>query len=235
MPLFFIKRKVSFVKLKKPKLKTVIAVIFILVGVSSLVFWEGWGRENILNKRVLVANTDIMRGMKITNKMILEKSFERGTIITDAFTSKDVSMVVGQVAKQNIPTNSQINKTFLYKDDFYIDKGESIYKIPAVWIDNRSASIRRGDSIVIYAGDLLVGEYKVAFVKDSEEREVTSTESQWYSEALDRTDSTGVISNIEIIATLDEYKRLYSIAGNNPDNSPMQKLLIVQKLGVDLK
>jgi hypothetical protein len=222
-------------KVKKPKLWTVIPVVMIILGIASMIFWEAWGRENILDVKVVVANADIMRGMKITDDMLTEKSFARDTVITDAMRIKDKEKIVGQVAKQNIPKNGQINQSFLYKDNFYVGKGQSIYKIPADWIDNRSASIRRGDTIQIYAGDLLVGEYLVAFVKDKEEREVTSTESQWYSEALDRTNSTGVISNIEIIATMAEYKELYKVAVYNPDSLVTQKLLIVQKLGVDAK
>ena len=222
-------------KIKRPMIKTIIAVALIVIGILSLVFWEAWGRENILYMKLLVANQDIMRGMTISEEMVTEKSFARNTVITEALRINDKDKVIGQVAKQNIPQNGQLNLAFLYKDDFFIDKGESIFKIPASWIDNRSASIRRGDTIMFYAGDQFIGEYKVAFVKDAEEREVTSTESQWYSEALDRTDSTGVISNIEIIATMPEYKELYKVAVYNPDSLVTQKLLIVQKLGVDVK
>lgn len=218
-------------KTKKPKLRTVIALGMVIVGLISLTFWEAWGRENILYEKVLVAKSDIQRGMTIEKEMLTEKSFAKDAVITDAVTEGAIDLIVGQVAKQNIPKNNQINKSFLYKDDFYIGKGQSIFKIPAGWIDNRSASIRRGDKIMVYAGETLVGEYKVAFVKDQEEREVTSVESQWYSEALDRTDSTGVISNIEIISTLAEYKELYKIAVYNPDSLVTQKLLIVQKFG----
>ena len=222
-------------KTKRIKLRTIVPIIMIIVGIASLIFWEAWGRENILYVKVLTANQDIMRGMTITEEMLTEKSFARDTVITDALKLAEKGDVVGQVAKQNIPENGQLNKSFLYVDDFYVGKGESIFKIPAGWIDNRSASVRRGDVITVYAGDQLVGEYKVAFAKDAEEREVTSTESQWYSEALDRTDSTGVISNIEIIATLAEYKELYKMAVYNPDSLVTYKLLIVQKLGVDIK
>ncbi|MDD4566246.1 MAG: SAF domain-containing protein, partial [Eubacteriales bacterium] len=94
-------------KLKKPKIRIVIASVLIIAGISAGVFWEAWGRENIMYLKVVTANQDIMRGMTITAEMISEKAFARDTVITGAMTLNERKDIIGQVAKQNIPANGQ--------------------------------------------------------------------------------------------------------------------------------
>ncbi|NLT47162.1 MAG: hypothetical protein GXX92_01995, partial [Clostridiales bacterium] len=127
---------------------------------------------------------------------------------------------------QDIVENSQISEEFLAESDFYIRSNESIFVLHPEWIAMRSSSIRRGDWIDIYESGSFdkIGSYRVAFVKDANELEVTDGEGAEGSNALDRTVSTSLISHIEIIADMKEYEKIARLAGNNETG-----LLLVQR------
>lgn len=201
-------------------------VIVIIVGLSLLFYWEGYGREHTKYEQVICASAEIQKGQTITDKLLTVKSMLKDSLISGAI--KDKSELVGTVAAQYIPAGAQVSRKMTYTNDFYIDtdRGESIYKLPAEWIDSRSAAVRRGDTVEIYLADgkRKLGEYRVAYVKDEQEREVSSAAGQEYTDMLNRTDATGVIDHIEIIATHEEYEALYQVMG-----SAGQRLLIVQK------
>lgn len=201
-------------------------VIVIIAGLSLLFYWEGYGREHTKYEQVICASAEIQKGQTITDELLAVKSLPKDSFISGAI--KDKSELVGTVAAQYIPTQAQVSRKMTYTNDFYIDtdRGESIYKLPAEWIDSRSAAVRRGDTVEIYLADgrQKLGEYKVAYVRDAQEREVSSTAGQEYADMLNRTDATGIIDHIEIIATQEEYESLYQLIG-----STGQRLLIVQK------
>lgn len=201
-------------------------VIVIIAGLSLLFYWESSGREQTQYEMVICASAEIPKGQTITEELLTTKNLPKNGLISGAL--KNGAELIGTVAAQYIPAQAQISRKMVYTDDFYIDtgKGESIYKLPSDWIDNRSAAIRRGDTVEIYLADgkQKVGEYTVAYVKDAQEREISSIEGQEYADLLDRTDATGVIDHIEIIATQEEYAELYQVK-----NSTEQRLLVVQK------
>lgn len=205
--------------------KALAGVFVIIVALSLLFYWEGYGRQ-MQYEQVICASIEIQKGQTITDEMLTTKSLPKDSLITGAV--KDVSQLLGIVAAQYIPAQAQISRKMIYPDDFYIntEKGESLYKLPAEWIDSRSAAVRRGDMIQIYLADgkQELGSYRVAYVKDAQEREITSAEGQEYADLLDRTEATGVIDHIEIIATQEDYATLYQTK-----NSTAQRFLIVQK------
>jgi hypothetical protein len=200
--------------------------LVIIVGLTLLFYWESYGKEHVQYEQVICASAEIQKGQMITDELLTVKSLPKDSLISGAI--KDKSEVVGTVAAQYIPAQAQVSRKMTYTNDFYIDtdRGESIYKLPAEWIDSRSAAVRRGDTIEIYQADCKrkLGEYMVAYVRDAQEREVSSIEGQEYADMLNRTDATGVIDHIEIIATQEEYKVLYQEKSNTE-----QKFLIVQK------
>lgn len=206
--------------------KALAGIIVIIAGLSLLFFWEGYGKEHALYEQVICASAEIQKGQTITDELLTTKTLPKDSLISGAV--KDEDKLIGTVAAQYIPAQTQISRKMIYTDDFYIDtdRGESIYKLSADWIDNRSAAVRRGDTIEIYLADgrQKVGEYTVAYVKDAQEREISSIEGQEYADMLNRTDATGVIDHIEIIATQEEYAALYQVKRNTE-----QRFLIVQK------
>lgn len=212
---------------KVKKRRVIISCVLIVIGISSLLFWEIWGREYVTYESVITASTDIKQGDIISEKLLKEKPFQKNNVISHAVKKEDVPNIMGMIAKQNIVKGSQLHSSYLTIPEKYIEKGESIYKLPAEWIDMRSASIRKGDVIEIYGQDgVSLGRFKVAFVKDEQEREITSLENE-YQETLDRTESTGVINNIEIITTLEKYDLIKQRAAEN-ENKVCEKFTIVQ-------
>ncbi len=201
-------------------------IIVIIVGLALLFYWESSGREQMQYEQVICASAAIQKGQTITDELLTTKALPKDCLISGAL--KNEAELIGTVAAQYIPAQAQISREMIYTDDFYIDtdRGESIYKLPADWIDNRSAAIRRGDTVEIYLADgkRKVGEYMVAYVKDAQEREVSSIAGQEYADMLNRTDATGVIDHIEIIATQEEYAALYQLKQETE-----QRLLVVQK------
>jgi len=206
--------------------KAIAGVIVIIAGLSLLFFWESYGREHIRYEQAICASTEIQKGQTITDELLTTKSLPKDNLIAGAV--KDEADLIGTVAAQYIPAKAQVSRKMIYTDNFYIDtdRGESIYKLPAEWIDSRSAAVRRGDTIEIYLADgkQKEGEYMVAYVKDAQEREISSIEGQEYADMLNRTDATGVIDHIEIIATQEEYAALYQMKTNTE-----QRFLIVQR------
>ncbi len=202
-------------------------VIVIIAGLSLLFYWESSGREQMQYAQAICASAEIRKGQTITEELLTVKALPKDCLISGAL--KNEAELIGTVAAQYIPAQAQISREMIYTDDFYIDtdRGESIYKLPAGWIDNRSATVRRGDTVEIYLADgkRKVGEYTVAYVKDAQEREISSVEGQEYADMLNRTDATGVIDHIEIIATQEEYAALYQVK-----NSTEERFLIVQKI-----
>lgn len=206
--------------------RALVGTLVIIAGLSLLFYWESSGREQMQYEQVICASAEIQKGQWITDELLTAKSLPKDSLITAVVKNKDD--LIGTVAAQYIPAQAQLSKKMIYTDDFYIDtdRGESIYKLPADWIDNRSAAVRRGDTVEIYLADgkRKVGEYKVAYVKDAQEREITSIQGQEYADMLNRTNATGVIDHIEIIATQEEYAALHQAKSNTE-----QKFLIVQK------
>jgi len=143
------------------------------------------------------------------------------------------------VAKQFIPKNSQVCTKMIAKKDFYVGENQSIFYIPRSWINAMSTSIRRGDTVEIRTedGNKSYGTYKVAFAKGDDETEITDGDNK-YTDELDRVQSTGVVTHVEIICTLEKYKELYEYATGaqyvaganaNAETIAVHKYLITQK------
>lgn len=198
----------------KKKKKLIIGSAIIVVALALLILWEMVGREVVLYEKILVPKEDIKVGQELTLDKFVETDFLAPSVIDGAITVDTFDKVDGQLAKQFLPKGSQVIEDFIYKDDFYIGKDESLYSIPDKWLDSFSSSIRRGDYVNFYTADgkTLIGQYRVAFVKALSSKEVENITSQELNEPLDRTDATEPAYQIEIITTLKEYQKLYALA-----------------------
>ncbi|MGI6732830.1 MAG: hypothetical protein ACOX4J_01460 [Anaerovoracaceae bacterium] len=206
--------------------RTVIGLLLIVVALAGLIFWEVKGREAILLDTVIVASETIPAGTVITRDRlspsgVLEQNRIQGSLDWEA-----LPRVIGQVAMQDILKNAQVSEKYLADKDFYLRNHESIFVIHPEWIAMRSSSIRRGDWVDIYEGAELkkIGTYRVAFVKDANETEVTDGEGNFKSNSLDRIASTSPVSHIEIITDISEYKKIAQRAQDSEAG-----LLLVQK------
>lgn len=211
------------------KSRTVIGLLLIAFAVAGLIFWEVRGREAILLDTVIVASETIPAGTVITRDLLSAAGVLTENRVQGAVDWEGLPQIIGQVALQDIIKNGQVSNEYLEADDFYLHDNESIFVIHPEWIVMRSSSIRRGDWISIYQ-DLTheeIGTYRVAFVKDANEMEVTDGEGRKESSSLDRTLSTSPVSHVEIIADMEEYEKIISSVRNNDAG-----LLLVQKRAV---
>ena len=190
--------------------RTILGLLLIVVAVSGLIFWEVKGRETLLLDTVIVASEEISAGTVISRDLlkaggVLEESRIQGSLNWDM-----LHVALGQVALRDIVKNSQLSEEYLTDNDFYLRSSESIFVLHPEWIAMRSSSIRRGDWIDIYenGGYDKIGTYRVAFVKDVNEIEVTDGEGPKESNSLDRTVSSSLINHVEIIANTKEYEKI---------------------------
>lgn len=211
---------------KKGIVKVIVAILFLVIGTGGLLFWEMYGREAVNYEERLVAAVEITEGTVITEKMLSTANFTKETAIKYSLKADKAKSLIGMRATQDIPVGQQLHASYFEVEEEYISENESIFRIPAAWIDMRSASIRKGDVVDIYGEkNDLIGRFKVAFVKDEQEREITNTVKA--NKTLDRTESNGVVNSVEIITDIETYNILKSRA-YNPDTEVGERYTIVQ-------
>lgn len=192
-------------------LKPVLGVLLIIMAVGLLLFWEVEGRDAVMKEKILVAEQDIFPGTKVNARMFKEVGILSENMISNGITLKEISGIDGKISNQMIPMNGQISKTFFSDSKEGIDKGYGIYQIRPDWIFSVSSSLRKGDSIDVYVldGKIRLGGFQVAFVKDEQGKEVIDEEiGKGYKEILDRENGSEVVSEFEIISTLEQYSSI---------------------------
>ncbi|NLO34095.1 MAG: hypothetical protein GX117_12220, partial [Candidatus Hydrogenedentes bacterium] len=162
--------------------KNIAGILIIILGAALIFGWEFYGREKFTYKPALVLVSSVEKGQLITSNVLAEKKFPQEALVEGSMVLADVGQLVGKVARHHMPTNAQITAKDVYADGLFIKGNESIYKIPSKWISSVSSSVRRGDTVVIYdvTGLRMIGEFRVAFVKDSSEREITNEDGTNY-------------------------------------------------------
>lgn len=192
-------------------LKPILGMFLIIMAVGLLVFWEAEGRDAVMKEKVFVAEQDIFPGTKVNAGMFKEVGILSENMIRNSITLKEISGIDGKISNQIIPMNSQITKNFFSDSKAGINKGYGIYQIKPDWIFSVSSSLRKGDSIVVYDldGKIRLGGFQVAFVKDEQGKEVVDEEiTKGYKEILDREHGSEVVSEFEIISTLEQYRSI---------------------------
>ncbi|MDD2216689.1 MAG: hypothetical protein PHE41_09035 [Eubacteriales bacterium] len=191
------------------RIRTVIGLFLIAAAIAGFIYWELAGRETVLMDTFLVANETILPGTVVKATHFAEAGILTKNQVEGAIAPHRLSEIVGKVAVQRIIKNDQIVAEYFLENDFYLINGESIFVLKPEWITMRSSSLRRGDWVDIYEDreNSLIGRYRVAFVKDSNEIEVQNSENGGQS-ILDRVNSTSVISHIEIITDLPGFQKI---------------------------
>lgn len=193
--------------------KVILGIALILIACISLVYWEVSGRETLLMESVYVAKQNIKESTYITEEMVIETKIIKGERVEGALDNGNISSIFGKKVNRDIIKNSQMSKLFFTNKKLNIKKYQSIYVIKGEWIDMISSALRKGDKVKIYENhigeettSLLLGEFEIAFVKDSTSREVVSVNDMGETLITDRQDSSSVIEHIEIICTLQDYE-----------------------------
>jgi len=207
--------------------KPVLGVILIIMAVGLLVFWEVEGRDAVMKEKVLVAEQDIFPGMKVNAGMFKEVGMLSENIISNGIGLKEISGIDGKISNQMIPMNGQISEVFFSDSKAGISMGSGLYQIKPEWIFSVSSSLRKGDWIDVYTldGKIEFGDFKVAFVKDEQGKEVIDEEiGKGYKEILDRENGSEVVAGLEIISTLEQFNSIREYAFSEEN-----KLVIVNR------
>lgn len=213
------------------KIRSVLGILLILSAICGFILWEWKGREAVLTDEVLVAAEEIQKGTEVNASMFLVKGISKESLLEGALSPDDIGLLQGKSASQFIAKNGQIVLDYFTDHEFRLKRNESVFVLDPGWVTMRSSALRRGDLVDVYGtnGWGLLGSFRIAYVKDSAEREVRdSCEGQGKGAAtdiLDRPDSTSVIDHVEIISTFREYEYLLDcVSGATP-----AALIIVQR------
>ncbi|MBQ9931413.1 MAG: SAF domain-containing protein [Firmicutes bacterium] len=214
------------------KFRIIISIILIIAGAGLLIFWESAGREAFLTEEVLVAATPIPQGTVATPELFETASVLKENRMENALRPEEADRILGKTAAYTLSAKSQISRGAFVEDPLRIKAGQSLFALDPEWITMRSSALRRGDMVAIYEDRTytLLGAFRVAFVKDSNEGEVQNIESSAPGELLDRTNATSVISHVEIIAAPEEYFRIReAVKPESPEEEKGPGLILVQK------
>ncbi len=213
-------------KFDKVKIRAVIGLVLMITAILGMYWWENTGRAEVMFTEVLVVKKDMNVGdiIRLENmKKIKILPFNK---LENPLKEKDIQSFKNKKIKQFIPKGSQVTKEMLADEDEIKKENPSIFKIPVECIESYSSSLRKGDKIKILTADETkeLGEFKVAHIKDEEECEITNLEGLIEDNVFKRDNNSSVIKFIEIVATLEEYKKIESEIV-----SEEKQLLVLQK------
>ncbi|MDR0357707.1 MAG: SAF domain-containing protein [Clostridiales Family XIII bacterium] len=208
-----------------------IGLSLVVAAVLSLVAWEVKGRETVLMDEVLIANEAIPEGETLTASMFRSVSVPGNAVIEDVVVPARVDDIEGQVSATPILAGGQLSSKHLRNEREETRTDDSFFVIRREWIYMRSSALRRGDyaDIVSEDGGRVFGRYKIAFVKNAEEKEVSDATDGGVSLMTrnndSRADATSGIDHVEIITDLKTYMRIKSYAESKAGPS----LILVQR------
>jgi hypothetical protein len=218
-------------KIRKVALKRLSGVMLIVLAIAMLAFWEAKGREVALMDEVLVASEDIPASEIITESMLTEVATPLNAKVSGVVYAKDRDKAIGYVSVAPIPKGAQISSKLLVSGGADGEAEKSYFVIRRDWIYMCSSALRRGDEVEIVSADgkKVFGVYRVAFVKDDENDEITrqaEEASGFGGEGLNARDAGGAnVDHIEIVTDLEGYMRIkaYAEAAKSP------ALIVVQR------
>ncbi|MGP1569926.1 MAG: SAF domain-containing protein [Eubacteriales bacterium] len=207
--------------------KPLTGVMLIVISIGVLFWWEHAGREAFFMKERLVLAKPVNVGVVVSQADFKSVRINDEAIQKGSITESKIDQVLGKVAKRDMRKGEQVNLNDFVKKDMLACKGISIYAIKSEWLDSRSCSLRKGDTVRIYdaSGEIDMGSYKLAYVKSETEQEVVNGEGTKGNEIVERDFASSPIAFIEIFCRLEDYRKIYEMAENSGE-----KLLIVQEV-----
>ena len=210
------------------KMKTVLGIGLVLLAIAAIFFWEAEGREQLLMDPVLIAEDNIKAGEILNENMFRTVSAPVETLVDGAVDPADLSQLTKMEAAVDIVKGAQLSVRYI-RDKYAVLKPETSYfTIRNEWIYMCSSSIRRDDRVLISSSDgkTILGSFPVAFVKDSDGREVTDASSGMYSFTgtggeSERIHTTAPIHHVEIECELKDYQRILDFCAGKAGESLM--------------
>lgn len=191
------------------KWKTIIGIILIILSAAGMFLWETMGREKVMLVSVLASSKDVRQGSEVEAGGFKEIKVLPENLPKDILKPSDLEKLKGQRASRNIYAGQQLCARDFTEAGELLPDGISIYVLPESWIYARSSSLRAGDEVELYCmpEKKSLGVYKVAFVRDSAEREVVD---QIPTEAvLERNTPSAAIASVEILCNAQQYFELF--------------------------
>lgn len=207
------------------RLRTVAGLLLIVLSIVAMYFWETRGRDRVLLVSVVAAAADIKEGTAVGPEDFKVIRIIPGSSPAGALSPQEAPALYGRRAGRDIAENVQVLREDFLDAQSFIPEGRSVYVIPSEWIFSRSSSLRAGDRVDIYSlhNRELLGNFPLAFVRDSAEKEVEDAEPA--RGVLDRKSPGSSISSLEIICTDSEYFAIFDkVAEFGP-----QSLLVVME------
>jgi hypothetical protein len=216
---------------------SILGLILIIFSLAGVFWWETKGRSELVYKDVIVLNRSVEEGEVISEDMITKIKVDPSNLIDGALRNKDD--VLGKKAKNYIPKYSQLSSQFFLSQEELMAKEEKyIFTIPVDWIITFPNSLRKGDIIYLYPvkvykdEGVLPGEEvtekvykyfnememiaaKVAFCKDSGNREVVDINGEEGAEQGERYYASSNIDAIEIMVDFKDVQKLQKLSDNS--------------------
>lgn len=185
--------------------RRVIGFAIITVTMITIGIWEFWGRENIAYQSVLVLKDDLPENTVVTEENFKVKKLEAPS--NYALKPKDKDKLIGCETSQYVAAGTELRKEYFAQSKFIIggDTGKKLMSLPTEWLLSFPQTLRRGDEITLYNGQVKILEAVVAHIRDSSNQEVISSDKERY-------DSSSTVSYIEIIAGAGELVELARLA-----------------------
>ncbi|MBR0442199.1 MAG: SAF domain-containing protein [Firmicutes bacterium] len=192
------------------KKKTIAGLVIMVLSIAAMIFWEVSAREMLTTEEILAASRPIEKGTRVGADRLKIMRAERDRIPEGALRPGDMDQAAGMTALVDIRENMPLTRDLIGEENEGIGEGLSIYSLPPEWIASRPAMLRAGDRAKFYAlpEKELLGEFEIAFLRDSGEIAVTGDEEKG-SDVLLRNSAGGIISSVEIICGAEDFFRIY--------------------------
>lgn len=219
----------------------ILALLLILVSITTAVLWEFYFDDRINTVPILQATGQIPKGHKILTSDLVSVRVQVNAIPEGAVS--DISKVLGYEAAIPIKKGMLVVSDFFDNPAIVPDENQMITPIPNQWIFSLPGSLRRKDKVFIYGfpvADFHQSTSEASLLKgDSKEnQDLKSRDNQLNYEPLlkditvafakdsanqevkpsddkfQRIDATGNISQLELILTEEQFKLLEAKALN---------------------
>ncbi len=207
------------------RLRPFVGIVLVLLAAAGMYFWETTGRDAVFTTEIVAAARDISAGEILSAELFEVQNVRKENVASGTYAGADIEALLGKEAKCDISEGSQITGK-MCQELSEGDEGLAPFVLFPEWIKERSGSLRAGDRVDIYSGDMahLMGSFKVAFVRDEDEQPVAEEGGGPAPEVFRRGRATGRISSIEIKATPAEYAALQQQA----ESADFAGLILVQ-------
>ncbi len=183
-----------------------IGIVIIIGTLICIGAWELWGRKALAFDSVIALKDDLPANTIIHREDMMVIKIENAG--KDALRPEDIESIIGMRTAQYVAGGTQLRREYFADSVFYLGEGsdKAVMAVPADWLLSCPQTIRRGDEISLYSGQVKMMEAVVIHAKDGSGQEVFSSDT-------DRLNSSETVQTIEIIGEAAGLTDLAQAAG----------------------